>query len=142
MLIGQYQQNLTESKRIAVPVRFRKELGDKLIIAKWYEGCLVIVSKENWQALLTKLTGRSEIITSPVRDTDRFIMGSAYEVEPDAQGRIILPTNLIDYACLAKEVVFLGLGNRVELWDESIWKKREEYIAKNAAEMIEKLANE
>jgi MraZ protein len=142
MLIGQYLVKLTEKNRTALPKKFRDELGGKIIIARWYEGCLVIVSDKDWTGLLTKLTGISQLITQPVRDTDRFILGSAFEIELDDQGRFVIPKILKDYAALGIEVVFVGLGNRVEIWNTENWRRRETYIQKNAAAMIEKVSNE
>jgi len=125
---------------VALPSKFRKELGQKPIVAKWYEDCLVIVSKANWNVLLQRLTGEAAIITAPVRDTDRFILGSAYELEPDNQGRMIIPESLASYASLKEEIIFLGLGERVEVWDKQDWKKREGLIADKAANLIEEIA--
>ncbi len=125
---------------MAIPKKIRRHLGKKFIIAKWYEGCLVAVSHESWQELLNRLTGASQIITSPVRDTDRFIMGSAFEVVPDEQGRIIIPEKLAQYAGFKKEVLFMGLGNRVEIWDQVSWEEREKYIAEHSAEFLEEVA--
>ena len=51
MLIGQYTSKLTDKNRISIPKKIRAELGDEMIVAKWYEGGLVLVSKENWQKL-------------------------------------------------------------------------------------------
>jgi len=141
MLIGQYTSVLTAKRRVAVPKKFRQELGKKMIVARWYEGCLVIISEENWQALLTKLTGKAEVIVASVRDTDRFILGSAYETEPDGQGRVVLPELLVTYARLGEEVVFIGLGDRVEIWDREAWSQRETYVSQKAADLIEEYAS-
>lgn len=140
MLIGQYETALSDKRRVAIPKSFRRELGDRIIVAKWYEGCLVLVRESDWKELLNRLTGKKGVVTAPVRDTDRFILGSAFEVEPDSQGRVIIPSLLADYAELAEEVTFLGLGDRVEIWNREKWKEQEQYVAKNAAELVEKLA--
>ena len=140
MLIGQYETTLSQKRRVAIPKAFRKVLGKKFIAAKWYEGCLVLVSQDDWQELLNRLTGKKGMITTPVRDTDRFILGSAFELEPDGQGRVIVPALLADYASLKEEIVFLGLGDRAEIWAKSEWKKREGYVASHAAEFVEKMA--
>ncbi len=139
MLLGQYSSKLSSGKRVAIPKKFRSNLGSTFIIAKWYENCLVIVSQKNWEGLLAKLTGNTMIITQPVRDTDRFILGSAYEVTPDSQGRVVLPEALSKYASLKNEVAFLGLGNRAEIWNKGLWERREEYLGKTASSRIEKL---
>jgi MraZ protein len=116
-------------------------LGNSFIIAKWYEGCLVVVGKSVWEALLERISPKGSAVTGPVRDTDRFILGSAYQLIPDAQGRIVIPESLANYANLSLEITFLGLGDRVEVWNRQDWEKREKEIASHAAELIEKLAD-
>lgn len=142
MLIGQYESIIGDKNRTSVPRKFRNELGDSLIIARWYENCLVVVSAGSWSSLVGRLTGASRMVTQSVRDTDRFILGSAYEITPDSQGRIVLPANLVEFAKLKSDIVFLGLGDRVEVWDKTEWKKRQDYIAANADGLIEKLSQE
>src|SRR3989344_8788463 len=110
MLIGQYISKLTEGNRVAVPKKIREELGVEMVVAKWYESCLVLVSIVNWQKLITRLIGNTELIISPVRDIDRFILASAFEVSLDGQGRFVLPESLIDYASFENDLIFVGLG--------------------------------
>ncbi len=140
MLLGTYSGILSSKRRTAIPKKFLQELGTKIILAKWYEGCIVIVSEANWNELLKRLTGGEVLITAPVRDTDRFILGSAYEAEPDNQGRVVIPSNLVEYAQLKSQIVFLGLGQRVEIWDKERWSEREKYVTEHAGQMIESLA--
>ena len=142
MLLGHYPSKLTEKGRTALPVKFRKKLGKKIIVARWYENCLVVVSEESWKALLERLTGKAEYITQPVRDTDRFILGSAFEISLDGQGRFVLPKHLREYAKLKDDLIFMGLGTRVEIWDKRVWEERETFIQEHAEDLIEKLANE
>jgi len=139
MLIGQYTVNLSSGRRVAIPKKFVNELGRKMVITRWYEGCLVLVSIENWKVLLNRLTGEKKFITAPVRDIDRFILGGAYEVEPDGQGRVVVPEALANYATLLSQVVFMGLGDRVEIWGWAQWNKREKIVLKEAAATAEKL---
>jgi len=68
-------------------------------------------------------------------------MGSAYEVSPDAQGRVVLPDSLLNYAGITGEVVFLGLGSRVEVWDKKEWETKESFIGENAAALLEQMAD-
>ena len=140
MLIGQYTSKLTDKKRIAVPKKFREELGTEIIIARWYENCLILVTKANWQRLIKRLIGETRIIISPVRDIDRFIYGSAFEIELDRQGRFVLPDVLISYAHISDEVTFLGLGDRVEIWSLGKWQEMEKVAEKKASLAIETIA--
>ena len=142
MLVGQYIQKISDKGRTALPAKFRREIGKDAIVAKWYEGCLIVVDLKSWDELLLKLTGKSEIITAPVRDTDRFILGSAFEVSFDQQGRFVVPRALRDYARLVDEVVFVGLGNRIEVWNKKGWEKREKQVQEKASDLVEKLARE
>ena len=111
-----------------------------MIIAKWYEGCLVLVSKKNWQELIKRLIGRGTIIISSVRDIDRFIMASAFEVALDVQGRFVIPESLMNYAGVTAEVVFIGLGDRVEVWSQDAWLELEKKSEEKASLAIEKIA--
>ena len=137
MLIGQYFSKITLKNRISLPKKFRNEVGERLVIAKWYEGCCVIVSESSWKEIMNKLTGRAEVLTKAVRDTDRFILGSAFELELDFQGRFVIPGNLKAYAQLSEDVVFLGLGNRIELWDAKIWNEKERVVQESAEVTLE-----
>jgi MraZ protein len=142
MLLGTYQGILSSKRRVAVPSSFRKLLGDKFIVAKWYEGCLVLVESSKFGALLEKLKGETKVITRGIRDTERFILGSAFELATDDQGRVVIPSSLTGYAGLSQEISFIGLGDRVEVWDSKSWQKREKMVAQSAPETLEKLANE
>lgn len=142
MLIGQYTSKLTDKDRISIPKKFREELGDELIVAKWYENCLVLVSKKSWKKLLKRLIGVTKLAISPVRDIDRFILGSAFEAKPDKQGRFIVPETLLGYAEIESEVVFVGLSDRVEIWSQEKWRELEESAEEKASQAIEKIAKE
>ncbi len=139
MLIGEYQTKLGERNRIALPIKFRKELGGELIITRGYENCLVLVTGDQFKNL-TKALEAKEFTLSKLRDTSRFLIGGASEVECDEQGRFVLPKNLVDYADMSKEVVFVGLINWVELWDIEAWKLRLDYLKENSADIADKLS--
>lgn len=111
-------------------------------MAKWYEGCLVLIPIKDFQALLEKLRNEKNLITRGVRDTERFILGSAYELNPDEQGRIVIPSSLVAYAGLKGEIYFIGLKDRVEIWEKGAWEAKEKLVAAQAAEVLEKMANE
>ncbi len=141
MLLGNYISQLGSGKRVAVPKKFRSQLGDSCIVAKWYDKCLVLLSEEAWSELLQRLTVTQNIPTAAVRDTMRFVMGSAFEVSFDSQGRFVLPDTLLGYAGIKDEVMFLGLGSRIEIWDKSEWETKEQNISENAGALLEQLAD-
>lgn len=142
MLLGQYTVSVTDKGRLAIPVRFRSELREKLIATKWFEGCMVIVAEDNWRTLLTKVTAKSETLHVSVRELERFILGSAFEIELDSQGRFVIPKVLKDYAHLEKETVFVGLDNRVEVWNERLWNEKQEFLQSTAGKLMEQLSDQ
>lgn len=142
MLIGQYKSKLTDKDRLAVPKKFRQELGEELVIARWYENSLVLVSLTNWQLLKKRLVGETGLITGAIRDIDRFILGSAFEVKVDKQGRFVLADELKAYAQITAEVVFVGLEDRVEVWASETWQQLEAKAKDKATQAIEKLAHD
>lgn len=139
MLIGSYISVLGEKRRVAVPKKFLSELGDNPIIAKWYEDCLILVSTGFWNELFERLTGGKKAIGYGVRDIERFILGSAFEVDPDDQGRIVVPEILAQYANFDKDLVFVGLRDRIEIWPKNVWDTKSAELAKTTKEYIESL---
>lgn len=140
MLLGTYQVKIAAGRRIFIPAPLRPELGENFILARWYEECLVLVAFEEWRALYKRLIGSQKIIVAPIRDTERFILGSAFQIEPDEQGRMVIPENLATYAKLGEEISFIGLGDRVEIWDSKIWEEKQKKLSQTASEIIERLA--
>lgn len=138
MLIGEFRSKIGEKKRVAIPKKFRDELGDELILTRGYENALVLVNKEMWGKVAGEVMGGS-FISRNIRDTSRFLVGSAVELELDPQGRVVIPSALHEHAGLKKEVVFIGLLNWVELWDKDKWGERVEYLQKNSDKIADEL---
>ncbi len=138
MIIGEYKSRVGEKKRIAIPKKFRNELGEKLILTRGYENCLVLVSEQQWKVIASEVINGS-FINRDIRDTSRFLVGSAMEVEPDSQGRIVIPQPLFSHAKLCEEVTFLGLVNWIEIWEVEEWKKRLEYLESNGDKIAQEL---
>lgn len=139
MLIGEYRNKLVAGNRVAFPKRFREEIGQKVVVAQGYEGCLVAVSPTQWEELVADAAS-GPFVSGSVRDTTRFLLGSAVETELDYQGRFVVPQSLREYASLGDEVCFLGLGRWVEIWDKKRWVERKKYIDEHSGEIGEKLA--
>ncbi len=135
MLIGQYEGKLGAKGRIAFPKKFREVLGDKLIITFGYENSLIVVSEQNWKTLLEGTAGRP-FIQSETRETQRFLLGGAAEIELDSKGRFILPSFLRQFAGIEDEAVFVGLERYVEVWDAKRWSE----YRKNLENKIERIS--
>jgi MraZ protein len=144
MLIGQYKVNVGDKKRIAAPKKFRDELGDKLILTRGFEDCLVIVNEKAWQDITSDVSEASYGL-SEMREVSRFLVGGATELELDSQGRFVIPDHLLKYASIEKEVLFVGLMRWVEVWDEKKWVDRDQAMklsnSSNAQVLSERLNN-
>ena len=138
MIIGEYQQKLGDKNRIAFPKKFREELGNKLIMTKGYEGCLVIMSPAQWEEMVAGSVS-GPFVSGVVRDTSRFLLAGASEIELDSQGRFVVPNYLKEYSKLNLEGVFLGLGRWVELWGLEKWKKKKSDVENESSVIGEKL---
>jgi len=138
MLIGQYRAKISPKGRIAFPKKFREELGDNLVVTVGYENSLMVVSGQDWQALIEGTENKPFILGS-ARNTNRFLLGEASEVTLDGQGRFILPVYLRDYARIGEEVVFLGLNKYIEVWDKKLWEEYQKYLHEHISEIAEKL---
>ena len=139
MFLGEYSPNITEGSRISLPKKIREQLDNGVVLAKGFEKCIYIYDKKDWITEAKKQVENSGE-SAKIRDLERYLYTSAVEAEIDSQGRIVIPAYLAVYANLSERIVFLGLRDRVEVWDEAEWAKREKEIATNAAQLIEKLA--
>jgi len=138
MLLGQYEGKIDKKGRTAFPKKFREVLGDKLIITFGYENSLIVVSEENWKALLEGTEGRP-FIESPTRETQRFLLGGASGVELDVKGRFILPNYLREFGKVKENVIFIGLSRYVEIWDKDKWSKYQKFLEKNIDTISQRL---
>ena len=138
MLIGQYQHTIDAKKRLALPVKFRAELGTTVIITKGVENCLVLYTQKEWEVMSAKLANLP-VSQGEARNFTRHILSSAMEVELDKLGRILVPDYLKEYAGFTKNVVIAGLSTRLEIWDEATWKKYSESAEKGVEEIVSKL---
>ncbi len=137
MLIGEYSYNMDVKGRMNFPTKLKEDLGDTFIITKGLDNCLFVFSLEEWTRLAEEIKSlpRSKSITM-----QRFYFGSAQEVIPDKQGRILIPSNLREYASIEKDVVVVGALNRAEIWSKYNWNKVCENLSpESIAETMEEL---
>lgn len=115
MLIGEYHHNIDEKGRLIIPSKFRDEIGKEFIVTRGLDGCLFIYSKGQWEKIVTKLQ-TLPFTKKDARTFNRFFLSSATVCEFDKQGRINIPSNLINYASIQKECTIIGVNDRLEVW--------------------------
>lgn len=140
MIVGQHKSKVGAKKRVAFPKKFRDEMGKNLIVTNGYEGCLVMVDQDRWGKITEGVTGGT-FVDRKIRDSGRFLLGGAHEVELDPQGRFVIPDGLFGFAGITNEVVFLGLVNWVEIWSVDRWKTHQEYVSENSDVIAQEIAD-
>jgi MraZ protein len=131
MFLGEYQPNITEGSRIALPKKLRDQIrGEELILSKGFEKCIFVYDKEDWVSEAQKQVD-NPITDAKTRDLKRYMFAGATEAGIDTQGRIVLPTSLKDYAGIAKETSVIGAGDHIEIWELDAWQKHLATISEN-----------
>ena len=123
MYFGSFTHNLDDKGRLMIPRKMREELGYKVYIMKGFEGSLSLYNEERYQKLVEEFS-RLSFNQSRVRDYLRLQFASTYEMEVDKLGRVQIPTALLTKYNISKEVLVLGIGDHIEVWDKA---KYEEY---------------
>lgn len=121
MLIGEYEHSLDDKGRVIMPVKLRSDIGERFIITKGLDGCLFVFSQLEWSNFERKLK-ELPLTNKNARDFVRFFLSGAIECELDKQGRFLIANNLREYANITKEVVIIGVGTRLEIWNKEKWK--------------------
>lgn len=103
-----------------MPAKLREDMGEKFIITKGLDGCLFGFSQNEWENFETKLK-TLPLTNKNARDFVRFFLSGAMECEIDKQGRFLISSNLRNVATLEKEVIIIGVGTRIEIWNKEKW---------------------
>lgn len=141
MLLGQYESKIGEKHQAGLPKKFRDVLGEKLIVTKGFENCLIIVSEENWKMLLEGTEGKP-FTNKSTREMQRFLLGNATYVELDSKGRFVIPEYLRQFATIDSDIIIVGIQRFVELWDKKKWEAHQKELTKNIDSIAERLSAE
>lgn len=138
MFIGEYNHTIDPKKRLALPSKFRGELGSKVIVTRGLDNCLFVYPMKVWDGLAEKL-GSLPVGEAGTRSFIRVMLAGATDVELDSQGRVLLPEYLKADGGLKKDVTIVGLFNRLEIWDTDKWNKYKTMAEKNTGKIAEEL---
>lgn len=120
MLMGEFHHNIDDKGRIIIPAKLREELGEKVVITRGLEGCLFVYSLNEWDKIVSRLN-TLPFTKKDARSFMRFFLASATVCDYDKQGRVNIALPLIEYACLDKECIVIGVGDRLEVWSKDKW---------------------
>lgn len=139
MLFGGYQHNIDKKGRLAIPSKFREDLGETFMVCRGIYGkrCLCIYPMKEWNALVEKIGNLPNSKSSAVK---RFLYDGAFDVEFDVQGRILIPASLREYAALEGKAHIIGMGTNLEIWNTELWSEEDsQYSPESVASIVEDL---
>ncbi|MEF9942201.1 MAG: division/cell wall cluster transcriptional repressor MraZ [Lachnospiraceae bacterium] len=130
MLTGEFNHSIDPKGRLIIPSKFREILGEDFVVTKGLDGCLFVYPNNEWAIFEQKLR------TLPLTNKDariftRFFLGSAVDGGLDKQGRVLISSALRTFAGLEKEVVLVGVLDRVEIWDKAKWDESNTVVEDN-----------
>ena len=140
MFLGHYYHTIDEKNRVVIPSSFRGEIFGKVYLTQGMEKCIFLYPEEVWDKLYQKITALS-LTRKETREFSRFFLANAIYLDLDGQGRIVLPDYLKNYAEINRQVVWVGVGERLEIWAEEIWKPYHEEMEKKFSEITEQIVD-
>jgi MraZ protein len=120
MLMGTYTPKLDDKGRLFLPAKFRDQLSEGLVVTRGQERCLTVWPMRAFEQLAGQAQ-EAPVTDKAVRDYTRLLFAGASDDQPDKQGRLTIPPMLREYASLSKDVIVIGVGNRLEIWDSARW---------------------
>ena len=138
MLLGEFNHSIDEKGRLIIPAKLRDDLGDSFVICNGLEGCLFVYSMEEWNKFVAELETLPRM-NKDARIFKRYFFGSASEGSFDKQGRVLVPPSLRKAAHLEKDVVLVGVQDRVEIWDKALWEERSQVSEEDLDAIAERM---
>ena len=139
MFMGEYNHTIDAKGRLIIPSKFRESLGEGFVITKGLDGCLFAYDNQEWNAFEEKLRALP-LSRKDNRQFARFFLAGAAEVEVDKQGRILIPSNLREFAGLLKDVGLVGVASRVEIWSKEKWDSLQEEDDEAVEDIAERMS--
>ena len=140
LLIGEYEHNIDAKGRIIMPSKLKDDIGEKFVITQGLDGCLFAYSQNEWKNFEEKLR-TFPLTNKDARALKRFFLARATECEIDKQGRFLIATNLREFANLQKEVVIIGVLDKIEIWSKDKWLEYSSKENMEADEIAERMEN-
>ncbi len=139
MLLGTYEHTLDDKNRLTLPAKFREAFSNGIVVTRGMDGCVYAYTREDFGGLVERMRALDEL-SLEARMLQRHFFSGATDAELDRQGRVIIPTALLETGGLQREVVVAGVYNHVEIWDRAVWRTHLEEVEGSAEHVAERLA--
>ena len=126
MFYGEHEHTIDRKGRLIIPSRFREVMKEhyveRLVVTRGLDRCLFLFPEDEWRAQENRFRTLS-FTKSEARRFNRFYFSGAAELTFDRQGRVLIPEYLKDFSGIKRDVILVGISNRIEVWDKEAWKK-------------------
>jgi MraZ protein len=140
--LGQYDHTLDAKNRLTVPSKFRAALSDGVILGRSLDPCICAYTPQGWDQFAREWVRSRDPMNPTARRVQRYFYAGAFDTQLDAAGRIMLPPPLIEYGRLGREVVVIGCGEWIEVWDRERLRAHEREAGESIGETATRLAAE
>jgi MraZ protein len=140
MFTGEFEHTIDEKNRLTLPARFRESFPEGIVVTRGMDGCLYAYARSDWERLVDTQLASLNPLSRDDRMIQRYFFSAATETSPDKQGRIMLPSALIEHARLGREVVVAGVHDHLEIWDRDTWRQQIADVEGRAEDVAERLA--
>jgi MraZ protein len=140
MFFGEYEHSIDEKHRLTLPARFRHALASGVVLARGIERNIDVYPSETWLENMARIADLDSL-NREAREMKRYVFAGAAVSELDGQGRVLVPSHLVEHAKLKKDVVVIGVHDHVEIWDRAAWADHLTAIEGSAGDVAERLAD-
>jgi MraZ protein len=121
MLTGSYFNTVDNKGRAFVPTKLRYGLEERVWLRRGIDKCIYVMTADAWKTFSTEYITDLNLRDEKARKLQRLVLGNSREIEIDGHGRIHIPPDQLAYAGIEKDIVFVGVGDRIELWDKQTY---------------------
>ncbi len=140
MFLGEYEHTVDDKNRLTLPARFRAAMAGGVVLTRGLDACVEAYPAGEWTKLVESRLSGLNPLSRETRVLERFYYTGAIEAQPDKQGRVMLAPALIEHARLGREVVVVGMRDRLEIWDRASWRAQLKEVMGSAEDVAERLA--
>jgi MraZ protein len=116
---GHFEYSLDAKNRLNIPAKFRASFSDGLVLARWLDPCIAIFTPAGFDHFNESFIGDMHPLSPERRRLTRFFSGGSFDAELDSAGRVTLNAQLLEHAGVTREVVVVGSGDHLEVWDRA-----------------------
>ena len=138
MFFGEYEYTIDQKGRVTIPPKFREAFKGGIVLLRGYDKCVTACTVAEWDKRAEQLS-RLPVTQSKTRRLNRATFSSAFSLDLDGQGRVVLPATLRQYAGVAIDVVIAGVRDCLEIWSKEDWLAEQQLMGEQVWQIAESI---